>query len=308
MNMSSSELLGPGSRYEIDDQWYLKRHIMPVDEQLDTVSSKYSKDVPPASANIDLESNTLSAEIFPTEIIDLLSPEIFSQPDPVLYLLKKIITLPHTKLKAINYELTQFLLFQREKFPPRYLPYVQVLSNLLNVQVYLEDTKIAINKMRQSSTSAFISPPTGYFSAELSELFSSDIFSDDRAPFSLIVKLTNIPKDKVEDLSKRLKTMFIKNRIPENYKDYAKQLWIFLLNQLNLERLVGSVSTLRDTISSKSSAPDGQRSNDARVRNEPGYKTSSAKAPLFATHFAYTIRPDASTVKHKIPYQRRDWI
>ncbi|KAL6956756.1 hypothetical protein U1Q18_044370 [Sarracenia purpurea var. burkii] len=178
----------------------------------------------PASPNVD----PLPSHIFKKPLTDLLSPDMFSQPDLLDYFSAKATKISDDRLRLIGYEVKHYL--GTKQFPQPYIPYAKVLSSLLPCFVELGNVKLAINGIQTSKwfsyalLSSDIPPPDTRFST----LFSSDIFKDDKPPSVVLRKLLDIPESQMAALRIWLKNLaFARGTFTQYYSWYIRCLMNF---------------------------------------------------------------------------------
>ncbi|KAL6956754.1 hypothetical protein U1Q18_044368 [Sarracenia purpurea var. burkii] len=202
---------------------------------------------PTSSTIVDIEP--LPGKIFCQRIPSILSPEIFSEPDPLWYMLekvtknryngksKKIIFMKHD-LIAVSLKVAYYL--SSEQFPPPYVPYATLLSSLVICLTRLNSVSMYIGEIHHNYSAQFDYPPvpSDISTPELRALLSTDIFSDPNIPSVLLKELLQIPEDRIHDvivdLTKVLKNL---NYVEQTYYGYMTSLKIFLQYASCLSRL-----------------------------------------------------------------------
>ncbi|XP_065223193.1 uncharacterized protein LOC135847559 [Planococcus citri] len=195
------------------------------------------------------EVNTECVPIRPSFVIDslpkILSLDIFSQADPFNYFLTRTKKLTDDEVRRIHYEV-HFAL-KMKKLHQCYTPFAKLLYSfslcwvfLLNAKPFIKEIKI----QRSANIDGFNSLPNEVSSSsELSELFSSDIFSDPEPPLSLFTKILNMQERTVVNSKNQLQNFMQKwadKKIipfPRVYISYADAVFRFLRTESVLENL-----------------------------------------------------------------------
>ena len=179
-----------------------------------------------ADKNAISQPDPLPASIFTPEIASLLSPEIFSQHDPLTYLYRKARRMFY-QIDKIRYTLKSTLV--DKKFPQPYVPYAQLLHRLLpcladfsNVIQYMVIIRL------QSRSLMYRKPDISTSDPDLLDLYADDIFSDPNIPLCLLRKLLDIPGEEISNVSNRLKNLSFNRDFSQMYVPYTRWIYKFL--------------------------------------------------------------------------------
>ncbi|KAL6956755.1 hypothetical protein U1Q18_044369 [Sarracenia purpurea var. burkii] len=201
---------------------------------------------PTPSTIVDIEP--LPVKIFFQRIPSILSPDMFSEPDPLSYILAKVTrraynggreNFAYSKvyLDGVSYNVDYFL--SGRKFPRPYVPYAKLLSSVVACLVRLHRVSSYIREihLKYSANSDYPPAPSGISTPELRALFSTDIFSDPSIPSILVKELLKISEDRMYDVKKDLTNVSkIHNYLDQKYYEYMHFLGIFLENTSYLDR------------------------------------------------------------------------
>ncbi|XP_065223121.1 uncharacterized protein LOC135847498 [Planococcus citri] len=142
---------------------------------------------------------------------DILSVDIFSEPDLLQHLYTKImrIGLTRNNIQYIKEEVNYAL--ERKLLSSCYIPYANLLSSfslcwyhLLNANVFLK----VIQTRRSQNVEGFKALPQEISSsAEMRDLLSSDIISDPESPLRFFNKLLSMSNDQITNLKMQLKNL-----------------------------------------------------------------------------------------------------
>ncbi|KAL6956752.1 hypothetical protein U1Q18_044366 [Sarracenia purpurea var. burkii] len=218
-------------------------------ESKTTSISPLSENISPTSPTI-VDIEPLPEKIFYKRIPSILSPDIFSEPDPLTYMVGKITKNRYNgrseKTKFMNKYLIDVTLdvgyyLSSQQFPRPYVPYAKLLSSLVVCLTRLHRVSIYIGEIHQnySGQSAEYPPaPSDISTPELRALFSTGIFSDPDIPSVLLRELLQIPEDRIRDVkADLLKLSNNQNYVEQVYYEYMTSLRIFLQSASSLSRL-----------------------------------------------------------------------
>ncbi|KAL6956750.1 hypothetical protein U1Q18_044364 [Sarracenia purpurea var. burkii] len=225
-----------------------------------TSISQPPEDISPTSSTI-IDIKPLPEKIIYRPIPSILSPEIFSEPDPLPIILAKVtnngyngdsnkIAFMRRDLNAMNHNVDYYLSDRR--FPQPYVPYAKLLSSLLTCLFRLHNVSTSIGEIHRkySAQSDYPPAPSDISSPELRALFSTDIFSDPEIPSVLLKELLQIPENRINDVMYDLtKVLKNPNYVEQAYYEYVTSLKIFLQYASCLSRLRHANAAIQRPIS-----------------------------------------------------------
>lgn len=227
--------------------------------------------IPPNEGSND---DTLPPCILKRTVANILTPDIFSQANPLDYILSRATKLSKAGIRVMDSDIQFFL--KTDKFPQRYIPYAKVLSSLLQCLIELQNATDSIQAMHERLTSPpdyALSPDLTTPDPKLSSLFSLDIFYDTNPPSRLVNKLLDIPPSRIANILTRLRKLYRSNsNFSGEYHWYILHVICFI-NQHNkglLRKLRRNVSEMQSTIAPtfKSSDFDPQNSNNIQLEDD----------------------------------------
>ncbi|XP_065224669.1 uncharacterized protein LOC135848646 [Planococcus citri] len=162
------------------------------------------------------EENQKCIPLRPTVVITILpkilSFDIFSQADPAHYLLLKSIKLSDKEARSLRYEVN--LALSDKLLPQCYIPFANLLSSFLKCWMFLLNAKyyiVHIRDKRIENFNRYNSLPIEISSSpELSELFSSDVFSDPKPPLRLLNKIFKMSENALINAKNHLQDFLTK--------------------------------------------------------------------------------------------------
>ncbi|XP_065225283.1 uncharacterized protein LOC135849063 [Planococcus citri] len=202
----------------------------------------------------DLNIDPLPPNVFPSSTRNILTPEVFSQADPVAYFLAKTSNFSQDEIQLLGLEVDYY--FTRNQFPrPYYYTYAAVLTSILKCLTMLHNVRWSIETIQQPTrsmtfTMADISSPH----PELSMLFTPDIFADANPPSVVLKKLLEIPENEMPKVMLRLKELMNGRssgktvRLCHNYIKYLSE-FLDLCNKYALRSLRIRITRMQEFIS-----------------------------------------------------------
>lgn len=221
--------------------------------------SKDSYPTPQTSSQNQAECGSLKRGYFIGDLIDILSPEIFSQAGPFRYLVDKTMKIPYRGIVRVRETLNDAM--QTEQLPLCYIPYAKTLFSILRYWPDVDEVRRYILKIQQTFSSKEVDfsflPSDILLSPELLELFSTDIFADSTPPLRFFYKLLNTPKNDILNLKAQLQNfverlMMEMNNIPfvnRYYIWYANAVWRLLENESTFDDLKHNMAAIQPVAS-----------------------------------------------------------
>lgn len=188
------------------------------------------------------------------DLLDILSPQIFSQVDPFRYIVDITLKISNSNISEVR--LLQSYLLQTEQLPVCYIPYAKTLFSLLRCWPEVDAVKQIIRRIQtllppNDDVFSFL-PSDISLSPQLLQLFSAEIFADPSPPLRIFYKLLNMSKNDILNLKAKLQTFIERSTKLQNipfrkryYIWYAKAVWKLIENEIALDDLKRDMAVIQ---------------------------------------------------------------